>query len=54
MDENSLNLFGSAGKISPAIAWNFYQSGLNFNNQINLDATVKSNENFYIGKRLPM
>ena len=51
MDDSCLNLFGSGGKITPQIAWNFYQSGLNFNNQINLDATVKSNENFYIGKQ---
>ena len=50
MDEE-LGLF--AGKDTPGIesAWQCYDRGLLFNNQINLDDTIKSNRNFYIGKQ---
>lgn len=50
MLDESLSLFGEKGKPDPKTAWNFYERGLQFNNQINLDETVKSNENFYVGK----
>lgn len=50
MDEE-LGLF--AGKDQPDVesAWKCYGRGLQFNNQINLDDTIKSNRNFYIGKQ---
>jgi hypothetical protein len=50
MDEE-LGLF--AGKNQPDVesAWQCYGRGLQFNNQINLDNTIKSNRNFYIGKQ---
>ena len=46
-----LGLF--AGKDKPEVesAWNCYERGLAFCNQINLFETVKSNRNFYIGKQ---
>ena len=50
MDEE-LGLF--AGKDQPDVesAWQCYDRGLTFNIQINLDDTIKSNRNFYIGKQ---
>lgn len=46
MADEALGLFD--GKDTPdfTTAWSFYQKALMFNNQINLEATVKSNENF--------
>lgn len=44
-------LFGEKKYPDPHIAWSFYEKALQFNNQINLDATVKVNENMYIGKQ---
>lgn len=46
-----LGLFGEKKYPDPHIAWSFYEKALQFNNQINLDATVKVNENMYIGKQ---
>lgn len=51
MSDNTPMLFIDADTPSFTSAWTLYQKGLQFNNQINLDATVKSNENFYIGKQ---
>ena len=31
-----------------------YEEGIRFNNRINLNDTVENNENFFIGKGLPM
>lgn len=47
----NLGLFN--GKDTPDLkcGWEFYQSGLAYNNAINLDDTVRVNENFYIGKQ---
>lgn len=46
-----LGLF--AGKDKPTVqsAWNCYENGLLFNTQINLDDTIRSNRNFFIGKQ---
>lgn len=51
MSEEKLGLF--LGEDMPTVesVWAFYQWGLAFNNQINLEDTVKSNRNFYIGKQ---
>ena len=45
-----LFLFGDSDTPKYNTAWTAYQRGLDFNNQINLESTVKANENFYIGK----
>lgn len=39
-------------KEKPTVAdvYNLYTKGMLYNRQINLDETVKVNENFYIGK----
>ena len=41
-----LGLFEGEEKPNVLCVWNFYQRGLIFNNQINLDDTVRVNENF--------
>lgn len=46
-----LGLFNGEDKPSVEVVWSFYQRGLAFNNQINLDDTVRVNENFYVGKQ---
>ena len=40
------------GKYTPDCrsAWRLYKKGIDFNNGINLEETVKTNENFFIGK----
>ncbi len=38
-------------KPCPDSVWKEYEKGVAFNNQINLDDTVKANENFFIGKQ---
>lgn len=51
MASNNLYLFGEKQKPDHEIGWNFYQRCVEFNNSINLYDTVKTNENFYIGKQ---
>lgn len=46
MSEEALGLFGGKDRPDFTAAWSFFEKGRSFNNQINLDATVKSNENF--------
>lgn len=41
-------------EITPEIVQNEYNRGLQFNNGIELYDCVEVNENFFIGKRLPM
>lgn len=48
---DKLGLFNGEDRPNVECAWNFYQRGLQFNNQLNLDDTVKANENFVIGKQ---
>lgn len=50
MADEELGLFGEKKHPDPKTAWTFYERGQQFNNQINLYETVKSNENFYVGK----
>ena len=45
-----LGIFNGEDKPNVTVAWEFYEKGVEFNSQINLNETVKSNENFYIGK----
>lgn len=51
MDEEKLGLFEGEDKPDVKTAWLYYQRGIDFNNQINLEDTVRSNRNFYIGKQ---
>lgn len=46
-----LGIFAGEDKPDVKTAWEFYESGQQFNQQINLEETVKANENFYIGKQ---
>lgn len=46
-----LGLFKGEDKPTKGCVWNFYERGLRYNNQIDLDETVRCNENFYIGKQ---
>jgi len=50
-DERLIGLFKGRKHPTPRIAWEMYQKGLAFNTQINLDDTVRVNENFFIGKQ---
>jgi len=45
----NVNLFRD-GKPTVSEAYELYNKGLMYNRQINLDSTVKVNEDFYIGK----
>lgn len=41
-------------KLTPEYVSKRYDKGVMFNNQIDLYDTVQENENFFIGKSLPM
>ncbi len=45
------NLFGSSDTPTPNSVWELYERGQNFNDRISLDDTVKTNENFFIGRQ---
>lgn len=50
MDELGLGLF--AGKDEPTVEWGWsnYTKSVEYNTKLNLQETVRVNENFYIGK----
>lgn len=50
MDSDKLGLFFGEDMPNVESAWRFYDDGMQFNNMINLEDTVKANENFFIGK----
>lgn len=50
-ESNLLCLFGDSDTPKAGTAWTAYEKGRDFNNQINLENTVRVNENFYIGKQ---
>lgn len=55
-DLTALNIMGVSGegsvdKLDPGQVWKLYEKGVEFNNGINLDETVRVNENFFIGKQ---
>ena len=50
-DEALLGLFKGKSRPDYRTAWEMYNKGLAFNVQINLDETVKVNENFVIGRQ---
>lgn len=49
MDEHNLGLFKGREKPTPEIVYEFYNRGLGFNAQIQLEENVKVNRNFYVG-----
>ena len=51
MDNDKLGLFNGEDMPDVQTAWDFYEDGRKFNDQINLDDTVRVNELFYIGKQ---
>ena len=51
MNEDKLGLFDGEDKPSVEVVWKFFDKGRGFNTQINLEDTVRSNRNFYIGKQ---
>lgn len=51
MDEHSLGLFKGKDKPTSTVVYEFYNKGLSFNAQIQLEDNVKVNRNFYIGKQ---
>ncbi len=54
-DLTALNIMGlngaEPGKLEPDAVWKLYCKGLEFNSGINLDETVRVNENFFTGKQ---
>ena len=50
-EEALVGLFKGKSRPDYRIAWEMYNKGLAFNVQINLDETVKVNENFFIGRQ---
>lgn len=50
MDEE-LGLFEGRKEPDAHSAWNLYEKGLLFNQQINLENTIQANRNFFIGKQ---
>lgn len=51
MSENELGIFCGKDKPDVTTAWQLYEESEEFNTSINLYDTVKTNENFYIGKQ---
>lgn len=51
---DGLGLFNGKEMPNKKVGWDFYQKACDYNNSIKLNDTVKVNENFYIGKSLPM
>ena len=47
---DELGLFAGKNRPDVETAWDFYERGLSFNNQINLNDTIRANRNFFIGK----
>jgi len=50
-DDQLVSLFKGKRYPDYRIAWEMYNKGLGFNQQINLEDTVRVNENFFIGKQ---
>ena len=50
MNEDKLGLFDGEDKPTVQTAWDYYEKAKEFNQSLNLDDTVRANENFYVGK----
>ena len=46
-----LGLFKGEDRPTKECVWGFYERGLRYNNQIDLEETVRCNENFYLGRQ---
>jgi len=51
MSDEKLGLFKGEDEPSVQCVWDFYQDGLKFNTQNNIEETVRANENFFVGKQ---
>lgn len=51
---DKLGLFEGEKQPTALTAWKYFEKGKDFNNAVNLEDTVRVNENFYIGRVLPM
>ena len=51
MNEDKLGLFEGEDKPTVQVVWDFYEKAKQFNQAINLDDTVRVNENFFTGKQ---
>lgn len=51
MSEETKGIFAGKSSPDPKSGYGLYQKGLSFNTSINLNETVRVNENFYIGKQ---
>lgn len=51
MSDEKLGLFKGEDMPSVETVWSFYEDGLKFNTAIDLDETVRANENFFVGKQ---
>jgi hypothetical protein len=49
-EEKGLGLFHGKDRPTPEWGWTKYEEAVAYNTRINLQETVKANENFYIGK----
>ena len=54
IENDGLELFGKKKDPDNEIGWQLYQKSVDFKNSLNLYDTVKVNQNFFIGRRLPM
>lgn len=54
IDTESLELFGKKKEPDNEIGWQLYQKSVDFKTSVNVYDAVKTNENFFIGKSLPM
>ena len=50
-DEMKLGLFDGEDKPTVEWGWKHYEEGVNYNTTLNLQETVKANENFFVGKQ---
>ena len=50
MSNEKLGLFDGEDMPDVKTAWDLYDLGLQFNDQINLNETIRVNENFFIGR----
>lgn len=48
---SELGLFCGYEKPTPEAVWSMYENGKQYNTRINHDETIKTNENFYVGKQ---
>lgn len=50
-EEEKLGLFKGEDMPDVKVVWDFYEEGMQFNDAVNLEDTVRANENFFVGKQ---